>query len=112
MSADSFHHRVELSMKQRGKIYDFNDYEQCVRNSRSGRVDVKSMTVSDFRDWVDESSAYKIAKSTPRPYLAEMVWIRFQRGKVTFDYKTEFGQTDVTTCNFLTAKACKNGVAT
>ena len=112
MSADSFHHRVELSMKQRGKIYDFNDYEQCVRNSCSGGVDVKSMTVSDFRDWVDESSAYKIAKSTPRPYLAEIVWIRFQRGKVTFDYKTEFGQTDVTTCNFLTAKACKNGVAT
>ena len=67
MSADSFHHRVELSIKQRGKIYDFTDYEQCVKNSSSGNVDVKSMTVSDFRHWPDKSSVHKFSKLTYRP---------------------------------------------
>lgn len=40
MSADSFHHQVELSMKKMGKIYDFFDFEKCIRNSNTGRVDV------------------------------------------------------------------------
>ena len=98
MSADSFHHRVELSMKQ------------CVKNCSSRKVDVKSMTVSDFRDWADESSMYKINKLTPRPYLADIVWFLVERGKYSIDYKTEFNQSLVTTCNFLTAKACKHGI--
>jgi len=112
MSADSFHHRVELSMKQCGKIYDFTDYEQCVRNSSSGKVDVKSMAISDFRDWPDESSTHKISRLTPRPYLSEIVWFRVERDKYTIDYKTEFDKLSAITCNFLTAKACKSGIGT
>ncbi|KAG5868844.1 hypothetical protein JTB14_012781 [Gonioctena quinquepunctata] len=30
MSADSFHHQVELSMKKSGNIYDFNDFHEAV----------------------------------------------------------------------------------
>ena len=81
MSADSFHHQVELSMKQCGKIYDFADYEQCVKNSSSGKVDVKSIRVSEFRDWPDVSSSYMISRMTPRPYPADIVWLRAERGK-------------------------------
>jgi len=111
MSADSFHHRVELSMKQCGKVYDFTDYEQCVKNCSSSKVDVKSMTISDFRDWPDESSMYKISKLKPRPYLADIVWFRVERGKNSIDYKTEFDQSSVTMCNFLSAKAYKSGIS-
>jgi len=68
------------------------------------------MTVSDFRDWPDESSMYKISKLTPRPYLADIVWLRVERGKYSIDYKTEFDQSAVTECNFLSAKACKHGI--
>jgi len=28
MSADSFHHKIELSLKKTGKVYDFMDFEQ------------------------------------------------------------------------------------
>ena len=69
MSADSFHHQVELSMKQ------------CVKNSSSGKVDVKSIRVSEFRDWPDVSSSYMISRMTPRPYPADIVWLRAERGK-------------------------------
>lgn len=41
MSADSFHHQVELSMKHMGKIYDFHGYEKSIKNSNKGHVDVK-----------------------------------------------------------------------
>jgi len=103
MSADSFHHQVELSMKQCSKIYDFTDYEQCLKNSNSGKVDVKSLQVSDFRDWPDVSSIHKISKMTPKPYLADSVWLRAKRGKYTVDYKVGFHQQAIT-CNFLTAE--------
>jgi len=33
MSADHFHHQVELSMKRVGKVYDFNDFQKCVKDA-------------------------------------------------------------------------------
>ncbi|KAG5885830.1 hypothetical protein JTB14_017200 [Gonioctena quinquepunctata] len=50
MSADSFHHQVELSMKKSGNIYDFNDFHEAVQRANSGKVDVISMTPSHFSD--------------------------------------------------------------
>jgi len=40
MSADSFHHQVELSLKKSGKVYDFNDFVSCVQDANSGKVTV------------------------------------------------------------------------
>ena len=109
MSADSFHHQVEMSLKQSGKVYDFADYETCVKNSNSGKTDVKALT--DFRDWLDCSSTHKIRRMTPRPYLSGIVWFRAERGKFTVDYRTRFHEPEIT-CNFLTATSCKRGIPT
>ena len=62
MSADSLHHQVEMSLKQCGKVYDFTDNEQCEKNSCGGKVDMRSLSTSDFRDWPDASSTYKIRR--------------------------------------------------
>ncbi|KAK5645946.1 hypothetical protein RI129_004410 [Pyrocoelia pectoralis] len=73
MSADSFHHQVEQSMKNYiGDICDFSDFEKAVQQANSGKVDVQSMQVADFRDWEDHASQIKLNKTNPRPYLNKM----------------------------------------
>ncbi|KAG5885241.1 hypothetical protein JTB14_032940 [Gonioctena quinquepunctata] len=90
MSADSFHHQVELSMKKSGNIYDFNDFHEAVQRANSGKVDVISMTPSHFSDWKDFSSQYKLKKTKPRAYLNNMVMASFTRGEHTFVYYNDF----------------------
>lgn len=45
MSADSFHHQVELSLKRKKKVFDFEDFVGAVQNSNSGRVNVVQMNL-------------------------------------------------------------------
>lgn len=80
MSADSFHHQVELSMKHMGKIYDFYDYEKSIKNSNKGHVDVKVLDGKDFFDWKSECSIFKLNKQINRPMLNSIVHIRAERG--------------------------------
>jgi hypothetical protein len=49
MSADSFHHQVEKSLKARGKIYDFDDFCSSVEGANGGNVNVKAMKNSRFQ---------------------------------------------------------------
>lgn len=69
MSADQFHHQVEKSLKRQNKVYDFNDFHQCVQKANSGNVSVIEMKKEDFFEWIDCSSKSKLQKSTPRAYL-------------------------------------------
>jgi len=41
MSADSFHHQVELSLKHQKKTYDFEDFANAVRAVNKGNVQFK-----------------------------------------------------------------------
>lgn len=90
MSADSFHHQVEMSLKRQKKVYDFADFEMCVQRANSGRVNVKHMNLEDFYCWKDHSSLYKINHATPRPILLSMVEVIVTRGKYTISYKNDF----------------------
>lgn len=74
MSADSFHHNVEQSLKREGKVYDFQDFVSAVKNARSD-VDVKEMTVSDFHLWTDLTSQHKLKKDPNRTYMADIVQV-------------------------------------
>lgn len=69
MSADSFHHQVELSLKRQSKVFDFDDFKKIVQMANSSKVDVKEMTLQDFSLWKDSSSKYKLQKIIPKPYL-------------------------------------------
>jgi len=103
MSADHFHHQVEKSLKQQGKVYDFNDFVSCVQNANSKKVCVKVMEVHDFSDWTDYSSSYKLNKIVPRPYLNEMVAVKVVRGQRLLFYRTAFDGPEIE-LNFMTAK--------
>lgn len=109
MSADSFHHQVEKSLKCKGKVFDFQDYVECVRNSNNGRVDVVEMSVGDFYEFKDFSSKYKLTRTAPKPYMCRFREVAFVRGSNEIFYKTEFNGEQIK-LNFLTAKTQKEGV--
>nr|CAH7722526.1 unnamed protein product [Callosobruchus chinensis] len=106
MSADSFHHQVEKSLKQTGKVLDFEDFMMCVKKSNNSRVEVIEMNISNFHDFRDFSSRFKMNKITPRPYLANFVEVQFTRGSKNLCYRTKFGEEPVE-LNFLMAKYFK-----
>ena len=71
------------------------------------------MTVEDFYDWQDWSSASQINKCKPRPYLRNVVHVVAKRGQNTLSYKTSFSSAsddEFLTLNFLSTKALENGV--
>lgn len=109
MSADSFHHQVEKSLKQTGKVLDFEDFLLCVRKSNSSRVEVIEMKLDDFHDFCDFSSRFKMNKITPKPYLANFVQVQFTRGSKNLFYKTKFSG-PLNELNFLLAKNFKEEI--
>nr|CAI5849885.1 unnamed protein product [Callosobruchus analis] len=89
MAADSFHHQVELSLKRKKKVYDFDDFCEVVERANSERVDVIKMQITQFFSFTDYTSKYKLQKLDARIYLKDMVCIHFKRGNHFFSYKTE-----------------------
>jgi hypothetical protein len=106
MSADSFHHQVEISMKRQGRQCDFNDFKIAVQNANKSRVCVIEMTPDKFFDWKDETSQYKLKRTNPRPYLSDMVQVVAQRGLRTLSYRTDF-ETPLKKLDFLVTRMMK-----
>ncbi|KAK4873128.1 hypothetical protein RN001_015157 [Aquatica leii] len=109
MSADSFHHQVELSMKKKQKIYDFDDFSDAVGSACKGNVEVKKMEHNDFYKWKNLTSQQKLKQSSNnnRPYLSDIVQIMAERGKFTLQYKNHFNEESTKTLDFLMKKAMK-----
>lgn len=88
MSADSFHHQVELSLKRQKKTYDFNDFTQAVKTANNGKVVVECVSISQIADWKNCCSITKINKLEPRPYLRNISEIIFKKGSLLISYRT------------------------
>ena len=50
MSADSFHHGVEMQLKKMGKVNDFDDFENCVK--KASKKNVINMQTNHFYPWL------------------------------------------------------------
>ncbi|XP_063357626.1 uncharacterized protein LOC134660802 [Cydia amplana] len=107
MSCDQFHHQVELSMKHKGKIYDFADFTESVGSANKGKVTVKSMVIEDFINVPNFTSERRIQNSNPRVYLRDITQACFTRGCYDLSYKTEF-KNDYQQLRFLNDKYLKN----
>ena len=68
-------------------------------------------TISDFSEWKDCSSTYKLNNTSARPYLADLVSVKAIRGRDMLSYKTAFGGPEID-LNFLNARIMKTGVPT
>lgn len=93
MSADSFHHQVEISLTKQKKTYDFNDFEDALKSANKGKVDVKVMGHISFYDWKDYKPSQKILKQN-RVLLKDIVCVKAERGKFTLQYKTKLTDND------------------
>ena len=94
MSADSFHHEVELGLKKKPKVYDFQDFVNVVRQCNASKVLVKEMTHSDFSEWPNLTSAYQLQKlsaENQRPLLKDICEITAKRGFKYLFYRTKYG---------------------
>lgn len=112
MSADSFHHQVEQSLKKMKDVYDFQDFENAVRNSNSKNVVVQSRTPSNIRKWIDYSSQHKLNNQVGnRPYLHDMKQIRVKRGSYNLSYNLTYDeQENLPELNFLKVKIIRTGI--
>lgn len=90
MAADSFHHQVELALKRHPKVYDIDDFCEVVQQANLSKVNLIKMQLSQFFDFTDYTSKYKLQKLTSRIYLKDMICLYFKRGSNFFSYKTEF----------------------
>lgn len=108
MSADSFHHQVERSLKKKGKVYDFSDFVHSVQVTNSGKNVVKIMEISDFFSFQDLASQHKLRKMEPRIYLKDMMCVQVQRGLLKIMYKTSHAEENFTELDFLQVKISKS----
>lgn len=90
MSADSFHHQVEQSLKIQRKTYDFEDFVVAVTKANSGNVEVLRMQHFDFFDWPDLATQLKFKKSPYRLYLSDIVHVKATRGEYVLYCKTNY----------------------
>lgn len=109
ISANAFHHQVELSMKHVKHIYDFEDFKNTVSAANSRNVIVKSMEPNDFIMWPDMTSVYKLNKQNPRPYLNKIVQFVAKRGKFDLLYKESHLDEKYKVLDFLQSKVIKQG---
>lgn len=86
MSTDEFHHQVELSLKQKKGIHDFEDFHHAVSDTHSN-ITVKSMNISAFCRFEDSSIVYKLQSLIPRVYMKNMCQVTFERGLHTIKFK-------------------------
>ena len=106
MSADSFHHQVEMALKKQKKTYDFNDFEYAVKSSNSGKVDVNVIDHTSFYSWKDFKSVQKLQKQN-RILLKDIVCIKAERGKFILNFKTKLTDTQYQELDFLCKKNMK-----
>nr|CAH7722524.1 unnamed protein product [Callosobruchus chinensis] len=68
MSADSFHHQVEKSLKQTGKVLDFEDFMMCVKKSNNSKYFKETLpkpTVRLAPRGVDKDRKTKLLQTLP-----------------------------------------------
>lgn len=109
MSADHFHHQVELSMKKHKTLWDFNDFVSCVSSANGGKTEVIEMKLTNFFDWKDFSSKFKLKRE--KFYFKNLTMAVFTRNEKNFRYKTSFDEDEeFKTLNFLNNKVVKTGI--
>ena len=84
MSADSFHHKVELSIKQSKMLYHFQDFVSAVERAGTPLV----MASHDFKSWPKSFGTSAQCKAEG-PLLEEVRVVCFQRGCTEMLFKNE-----------------------
>lgn len=108
MSADSFHHSVERSMKAKKNVYTFEDFQECVATSLP-YVKTIRMTPEMFKNWRSYRST-KVDAREEKFYLKDVKRIMVTRGKYSLEYGTTYAKDEgLKELDFLIEKIIKEG---
>ena len=99
MSADSFHHREELSIKQCGQLHTYEDFVGVVVKVGTAVY----MACSEFNSW-PKSYWTSTRCKTERPLLEKVKVIRFQSGSVQMEWKSKHNEVSFRSAPFLRQK--------
>ena len=109
MSADSFHHMVELSMKKKKIIPDWDNFHFSVLKAGKNVV-VKDMKCYDFFEYKNFYSQTKLNNKTmDRPILNDIVLVKFCRNNYKMKYKTDMQTDFFKEFDFLQNSIVRNG---
>ena len=86
MAADSFHKNVEDAMRHKKKLYDFNDFVECIDKHGTAI----QMEPVEFKQFGNELSR---GKDTKYPHISDVVEISFREGSTKMYWKEKL--TDV-----------------
>lgn len=110
MSADSFHHCVEVQLRKAKRCYDFQDFVNCVRAASKNTL-VKTMQFNDFRKWDDHCSKCLLKNkkhNSEYPYLQHISKVSTVRGSYLLRYEKDWDGEEKT-MNFLKQTIMKKG---
>ena len=91
MSADSVHGTLELAMKKKGEIHDFQDLLDVFSRARSG-LSVLPLEPKDFPSWSSQRRAPLSKNLAPFPNLSDCVEILLKKDSENLFWKTSFSQ--------------------
>ena len=63
MSVDSKHKQIQQEMRNMRKIYDFDDFQTCVKKDK---CEVMEMQIDNFQEWKSGMSPYALKKMQNR----------------------------------------------
>ena len=98
MSADSFHHLVESEIRTKGKLYDFDDFVDCV-DKRGTAIQMES---NEFFEYENEKGT---AKDIKTPLLKDISVVQFRRASTKMYYKNRFDDDEFKEAEFMKKKS-------
>ena len=98
VSADSFHHKVKLAMRQKERVADFQDFVDIVNNCRRALV----MSFDDFFEFPKGVSQAKYIQNKPKLEDAQVV--KFVRGSNQIYWKNNHRDNNFKSSRFLQKK--------
>ncbi|XP_051166006.1 uncharacterized protein LOC127284556 [Leptopilina boulardi] len=109
-STESFFHHIEASLKRKGKIYDFKDFENAVRQACSRNPLLKSLTPWDFREFKDLSSPQKLKTLISKPLMNDIRYLTAVRGSYILKFRMNYDDNiELADLDFLQMKIAKFG---
>lgn len=105
MSADSFHHLVEKSLKNfeynglYGEVHNFNDFKLCVEWAKPETVVIEP-EINDFFEPKMKYSQHLLSKISPRPYIEKICEIKIIKGSYHLLYRNDFEDDFIECCIF------------
>ena len=102
MSADSFHHQVEMAIKRKRRLDNFMDFVVAVKSKGEALV----LNYKDFLTIPREVSQGDFAKKKPK--LEDVRFVKFTRGSYEMFWKTGYSQVEFNSAQFLQRKIQKS----